>query len=116
MKISEPFVVALGSGFGVALLWGGTRIHRRVSGNIDRAFFRKVYDAKLILENLASQSAEATDRRELAQLLEHSIIEALHPDFFIIYLRTNDDRLKLFREQCRLNLKIFLPRYHFWQH
>ena len=93
VKISEPFVVALGSCFGVALLWGGTRIHRRVSGNIDRAFFRKVYDAKLILENLANQSAEATDRRELAQLLEHSIIEALHPDFFIIYLRTNDDRL-----------------------
>jgi len=93
-QLTQPFVIALGSGFGVALLWGGTRIHRRVSGTIDKAFFRKVYDAKLILENLASQSAEATDRRELARLLEHSIMEALHPGFLAVYLRRSDNQLE----------------------
>ena len=94
-QMTQPFVVAIGTGFGVALLWGGTRIHRRVSGTIDKAFFRKVYDAKLILENLANQSAEATDRRELARLLEHSIMEALHPGFLAVYLRTSDDHLEV---------------------
>jgi serine phosphatase RsbU (regulator of sigma subunit) len=94
-QITTPFVIALGSGFGVALLWGGTRIHRRVSGTIDKAFFRKVYDAKLILENLASQSAEATDRKELTQLLDHSIVEALHPNFLLIYLRRDDEHLEI---------------------
>ena len=94
-QIAQPFVIAIGSGFGVALLWGGTKIHERVNGKIDKAFFRKVYDAKLILENLAIQSSEATDRRELELLLEHSILEALQPDFFIIYLRTNGDNLEV---------------------
>jgi serine phosphatase RsbU (regulator of sigma subunit) len=93
--ITQPFVFAIASGFGVALLWGGTRIHGRVSGKIDKAFFRNVYDAKLILENLAIQSSEATDRRELARLLEHSILEALHPGFIIIYLRTSGDHLEV---------------------
>jgi serine phosphatase RsbU (regulator of sigma subunit) len=94
-QITKPFVIAIGSGFGVALLWGGIKIHRRISGNIDKAFFRKVYDAKLILEDLASQSAEATDRKELAQLLDHSIVEALHPGFLVIYLRTDDEYLEV---------------------
>jgi hypothetical protein len=49
----------------------------------------------MILENLASQSAEATDRRELAQLLEHSILEALHPGFLVIFLRTDDENLEV---------------------
>jgi serine phosphatase RsbU (regulator of sigma subunit) len=94
-QITRPFVVAIGSGFGVALLWGGIRIHKRISGTIDKAFFRKVYDAKLILENLAGESSEATDRRELARLLEHSIMEALHPGFLAVYLRTSDDHFEV---------------------
>ena len=31
---------ALGAVFGTALLWGGSQVHRQVSGKIDRAFFR----------------------------------------------------------------------------
>jgi hypothetical protein len=37
---------ALGAVFGTALLWGGSRVHTRVSGRIDRAFFRSAYDAR----------------------------------------------------------------------
>lgn len=43
----------MGAVLGTALLWGGSQVHRRVSGKIDRAFFRSSYDARVILENLA---------------------------------------------------------------
>ena len=91
VQFAVPFAVALGSGFGTALLWGGTRIHRKVSGKIDRAFFRSVYDTRIILEKLAEQSASAMDTRELTNLLKDSISEALHPDFIIIYIRSKNN-------------------------
>jgi serine phosphatase RsbU (regulator of sigma subunit) len=58
-----------------------------VSGTIDRAFFRSAYDARIILENLAEKSATAMDRRELAELLEQHLMQALHPNSLVIYLR-----------------------------
>jgi serine phosphatase RsbU (regulator of sigma subunit) len=94
-QITQPFVIGLGSCFGIALLWGGTKIHRRVNGTIDKAFFRKAYDAKVILERLANQSAEATDRKELTRLLEQSIREALNPGFLTIYIRIDEDHLQV---------------------
>ena len=112
-QVTQPFVIAIGSGFGGALLWGGTRIHKRVSGSIDKAFFRKVYDAKVILENLASQSAEATDRKELARLLEHSILEALHPSFLGVYLRTSDDHLEVLAGTVPPELETISPQIPF---
>ncbi len=90
-----PFAVALGSGFGTALLWAGTLIHRKVSGKIDRAFFRSVYDARIILENLAEQSASVLDPKELTNLMKNSINEALHPDFIDIYIRSKNDTLNI---------------------
>jgi serine phosphatase RsbU (regulator of sigma subunit)/membrane-associated protease RseP (regulator of RpoE activity) len=89
-----PLAIATGSGFGVALLWGGTQVHRRVSTRIDRAFFRSVYDAQVILEKLAEQSATVRDRRELAHLMDRSLSEALHPRSLVIYLRRSDDQLE----------------------
>ncbi len=95
VRFAIPFAIAVGSGFGIALLWGGTQIHRRVSGKIDRAFFRNVYDARMILENLAEQSAAAKDPKELTSLMKNSISEALHPNFLIIYIRSKNDLLNV---------------------
>ena len=87
VQIAPSFAIVLGSVFGTILLWGGTSVHRRVSGTIDRAFFRSAYDARVILENLAEESAAAMDRRELAELLEQHLTQALHPNSLVIYLR-----------------------------
>ena len=90
-----PFAVALGSAFGTALLWGGNLIHRKVSGKIDKAFFRSVYDARIILENLAEQSASILDPKELTNLMKNSISEALYPDFIDIYIRSENETLNI---------------------
>jgi phosphoserine phosphatase RsbU/P len=78
--------VALGTIFGTALLWGGTQIHRQVSGKIDRAFFRRAYDARVILENLAANSRTATSREALACLLLDQLNAALQPASLVVYL------------------------------
>jgi serine phosphatase RsbU (regulator of sigma subunit) len=95
IQLAQPFAIALGAGFGTVLLWGGVQVHRRISGKIDKAFFRSAYDARLILESLAEKSAGATDRRQLADLLEHYLSEALQPQSLAIYLRTGDETLKI---------------------
>ncbi len=94
VQLTQPAAVALGSVFGTLLLWGGTQIHRRVSGRIDRAFFRNAYDARQILEDLAEKSALTTDRKELATLLNRNLIEALQPNRLIIYLRTAEGKFE----------------------
>jgi sigma-B regulation protein RsbU (phosphoserine phosphatase) len=70
-------------------------VHRRVSGKIDRAFFRHSYDARVILEDLASQSHTATDRSGLARLLECHLKAALRPSSLVIYLRQEGDTLAI---------------------
>ena len=85
--------IALGAVFGTALLWGGSQVHRRVSGKIDRAFFRAAYDARVILEDLADKTRKATGREELARLLERYLRAALQPSFLAVYFRLSDDRL-----------------------
>lgn len=94
VDITKPFAIALGAILGTVLLWVGMQIHKRVSAKIDRAFFRRAYDARLILENLAERSATAMDRRELVHLLEQQLKEALQPDSLAVYLRVQDDRLE----------------------
>jgi serine phosphatase RsbU (regulator of sigma subunit) len=93
IQIASPFAIVLGSVFGTVLLWGGTSIHKRVSGRIDRAFFRSAYDARVIMENLAEKSATAMDRQELADLLEQYLTQALHSNALVIYLRMNNNSL-----------------------
>ncbi|HVP48265.1 MAG TPA: SpoIIE family protein phosphatase [Bryobacteraceae bacterium] len=89
---AQPAAVALGAIFGTGLLWGGWRVHQKVSGKIDRAFFRSAYDARVILEDLAEKTRTATDSVELAHLLEGHLAEALHPSSLVVYLRrTNGD-------------------------
>ncbi len=87
MAVSQAHGIALGAIFGTALLWTGTQVHRRVSGKIDRAFFRSAYDARMILEDLAEKTRTATDRTELARLLEFHLLEALKPRFLSVQLQ-----------------------------
>jgi sigma-B regulation protein RsbU (phosphoserine phosphatase) len=86
MVISQPLEVGLGAVFGTALLWSGTQVHKRVSDRIDRAFFRKAYDARVILEDLAEKTRTATDRAELEDLLRLYLVEALQPSFLSVRL------------------------------
>jgi sigma-B regulation protein RsbU (phosphoserine phosphatase) len=93
MELSQPGGIALGTVFGTMLLWGGAQLHKRVSVRIDRAFFRSAYDARVILEDLAEKTRAATDRAELARLLEHHLKEALQPSSLIVYLKGSDGSL-----------------------
>lgn len=95
VALDQPSGVAMGAVFGTALLWGGSQIHRRVSGRIDRAFFRNSYDARVILEDLASQSRTATDRPNLARLLECHLTAAFRPSSLVIYLRRDGETLEV---------------------
>jgi len=88
-----PGGIALGTGFGILLLWTGTRVHRGVGGKIDRAFFRHAYDARMILEDLAEKTRTATERTELAALLEYHLNQSLQPSSLAVYLEASDNQL-----------------------
>jgi sigma-B regulation protein RsbU (phosphoserine phosphatase) len=90
VEIAQPSGIALGAVFGTALLWSGTQVHKRVSGRIDRAFFRSAYDARMILEDLAEKTRTARDRTELARLLERHLAQALHPSFLTVHLQPGE--------------------------
>ena len=99
--------IVLGAVFGTVVLWGGLRVHRQVSERIDRAFFRRAYDARVILEDLAQQTPSARDRAELAALLEHHLREALKPEALIVYLR--DQRLVAMAGDTPAGLETLTP-------
>jgi serine phosphatase RsbU (regulator of sigma subunit) len=86
-EIGQASGIALGAVFGTTLLWSGSQVHKRVSGRIDRAFFRNAYDARVVLEDLAERTRTAADRAELARLLESHLDEALKPSFLSVELR-----------------------------
>ena len=92
-EMDQSINTALGALFGTALLWGGWCVHTRVSGRIDRAFFRSAYDARGILEILAATSRTAASREALAQLLLDQLDAALQPASLVVYLATTDDEL-----------------------
>jgi len=93
MEVAQPAGIALGAVFGTLLLWGGSQFHRRVSARIDRAFFRSAYDARVILQNLAEKTRTVSGRRQLAELLDVQIEEALHPKSLACYLDRGDGNL-----------------------
>ena len=94
-EVTQPTGIALGTVLGTVLLWGGSQVHKRVSGRIDRAFFRSAYDARVILEDLAEKTRTMTNRVELADLLERHLGEALQPSFLAIYLQAREDGLSV---------------------
>ena len=90
-----PGGIAMGTVFGGVLLWTGSRVHETVGRRIDRAFFRNAYDAQVILEDLVEKTRTATDRNELAALLDHHLKEALQPSSVAVYFETLDGQLEV---------------------
>jgi len=93
IPLPKPLLAALGAGFGTFLLWAGMPVHKRVGEKIDRAFFRNAHDARMILEGLVEISRTATDRNQLAGLLERHLEKALRPSSIVVYLETKGNRL-----------------------
>jgi phosphoserine phosphatase RsbU/P len=88
-----PFGIGLGTIFGSVLLWTGSLVHHDVGRRIDRAFFRSAYDTRVILEDLVDKTRTASQRTELAALLDHHLKEALQPSWLAVYLESSDNRL-----------------------
>jgi serine phosphatase RsbU (regulator of sigma subunit) len=72
-----------------------------VRTRLDRAFFRSAYDAQQILENLAADTLTVSDRPGLAALLHQQILEALHPQPLVIYLKSADGELEAYAGDAR---------------
>jgi phosphoserine phosphatase RsbU/P len=85
--------MTLSAVFGVALVWTSAPFVKRGTERIDKAFFRNAYDARIILQDLAEKTRTATDRQELAALMERHLNEALRPSSFAAYLETQDNQL-----------------------
>jgi sigma-B regulation protein RsbU (phosphoserine phosphatase) len=85
---NSQFGMVLSAAFGVAMVWVSGPLVKRGTDRIDRAFFRSSYDARVILQDLAEKTRTATDRHELAGLLEFHIEGALHPKSLACYLET----------------------------
>src|SRR5215831_1434814 len=88
-----PGGITLGTVFGTVLFWTGAKVHKDVGRRIDRAFFRSAYDARMILEDLVEKTRTATDRKDLAALLDRRLKAALQPGFLIVYFETGKERL-----------------------
>jgi sigma-B regulation protein RsbU (phosphoserine phosphatase) len=88
--------IALGSAFGIVLVWAGSLAQRRLRERIDRAFFRQAYDARQILQDLAERAWSTTSRHELAGLLEQHLASALVPSRLAVYLEESPGRLRRF--------------------
>ena len=92
-----PVGIGIGALFGLLVVRTGGAVARRVEGRIDRAFFRRAYDARLVLEHLAQEARAATSRDQLASLLESEIVDAFHPRQTAVYLRAQGGGLELAR-------------------
>ena len=77
----------VGSLFGGLLVLIGRRVWAPAMERLDRAFFRGAYDARHLLTTLAEQTRTATDRTTLAEMIDHSVLQALHPQTLLVYLR-----------------------------
>ena len=100
-----PGGIALGTVFGSLLLWTGTGVHKRVGISIYRAFFRRAYDPRMILQDLAEKTRTATDRQELAALLDYHLNQALQPSSLVVYFESNDHQLSALRGNVPPELK-----------
>jgi serine phosphatase RsbU (regulator of sigma subunit) len=70
-------------------------VEKRIMPRIDRAFFRSVYDAHQILEELAHRARTVISRGQLALLLREQIHQALHPKSIAIYFEQGEGTLQL---------------------
>jgi sigma-B regulation protein RsbU (phosphoserine phosphatase) len=84
--------LVVGSIFGGLLALVGGRVWAPAMDRLDRAFFRGAYDARHLLTTLAEQTRTATDRTTLAEMIDHTIVQALHPQTLLVYLRGAEPR------------------------
>jgi len=80
-----------GSVFGGILAIVGQKAWQPAAERLDRAFFRGQYDARRLLQTLADQSRVATDRAALAELIDQSVMQALHPKSLLVFLRGDEE-------------------------
>jgi len=85
--------MAMSAVFGIVLVWTSAPLVKRGTMRIDRAFFRGAYDSRIILHDLAEKTRTASDRRQLATLIERHVSEALHPKTLACYLESGNGRL-----------------------
>ncbi len=90
-----PFAMLLGVAFGMLWVAGAGEVEKRIMPRIDRAFFRSVYDAHQILEELAHRARTVSSRGQLALLLREQIRQALHPKSIAIYFEQGERTLQL---------------------
>ena len=81
----------LGSFFGGLMVLVGRRVWEPAMERLDRAFFRGSYDARHLLITLAEQTRTANDRTTLAEMIDHAVLQALHPKTLLVFLRGGDD-------------------------
>lgn len=79
--------MALSAVFGIVLVWTSAPLVKKGTERIDQAFFRSAYDARVILEDLAGKTRTVNGRRELGELLERHLREALHPKRLACYFK-----------------------------
>jgi phosphoserine phosphatase RsbU/P len=78
------FGMAASAIFGIAMVWVSAPLVRRATKQIDRAFFRSAYDARVILQDLAEKARSVS---------EGHINEALHPKSLAGYIEAENRRL-----------------------
>ena len=83
--------LVLGSVFGGLMALVGRRVWQPTMERLDRAFFRGSYDARHLLITLAEQTRTANDRTTLAEMIDHAVLQALHPKTLLVFLRGGDD-------------------------
>ena len=81
----------LGSLFGGLMALVGRRMWQPAMERLDRSFFRGAYDARHLLMTLAEQTRTANDRTTLAEMIDHAVLQALHPKTLLVFLRGGDD-------------------------
>jgi sigma-B regulation protein RsbU (phosphoserine phosphatase) len=88
------YSVPIGAAFGIALVWLGSLLHKRVQHRLDRAFFRSAYDAQQVLEEMAELSRRSTSRSELVALMGQHVQKALHPSILMVFLENSAGHLE----------------------
>lgn len=97
--VSTDVAVAVSVAFGIALGLGSLRLLRQATRRIDRAFFRRAYDAATVLEQLADRLRTSDSREALARLLATHIVEALAPAEFAVFLADHTGTLRPYEQR-----------------
>jgi sigma-B regulation protein RsbU (phosphoserine phosphatase) len=96
--------IAVSVVFGIALGLGSLRLLRQATRRIDRAFFRRAYDAAAVLEQLADRLRTSDSREALARLLWTHIGEALAPAELAVFLTDPAGTLRPYEQRWRFPL------------